>query len=141
MGQADLPAAVIMLDLDHFKTVNDRYGHQAGDAVLIAIAGIIQKRVRDMDLVCRYGGEEFSLLLPGLEETAAEQVAERLRQEISNHSLRINEFDIVVTVSAGVAGCGADHIGSFQDLIQAADQALYTAKTSGRNCVRCADSE
>lgn len=123
------PFSIILLDLDHFKLYNDTHGHSAGDRLLVACARTMKKEVRDTNLVVRYGGEEFLVLLPDTEITAALAVAERLRLKIKENS--------GVTVSLGVSWA-KDASSTMSELISVADTALYQAKNSGRNKVVCA---
>lgn len=137
------PRAVLVLDLDHFKTVNDTHGHLAGDHVLAAVAGALRDEVRDRDLVGRFGGEEFVVLLSGLENGGDEEfeaVAERIRGRIASLRVEIPTPDGPLTVSGlsisvGGVVCPQDG-GDLQDLLQIADTALYAAKHAGRNMVR-----
>ena len=132
--------SVIMVDLDHFKTINDTYGHLAGDAVLRTIARKLQSLIRSYDSIGRYGGEEFLFVLPECSPTQALTFAERLRLGIKNETLMIAGATISVTISAGLAtSCGGVSCDP-DSLVGAADAALYRAKESGRNCVR-GDSE
>ncbi len=128
------PICLVMADLDHFKQVNDRLGHQAGDEALRLTAGWLKSGVREVDLVGRYGGEEFMLVLVNCHLEAGRQVADKLRLAIAQRSRR-QPFDAIggFTVSMGVAQLTEDM--SEQDLIAAADQALYRAKHAGRNRV------
>jgi diguanylate cyclase (GGDEF)-like protein len=126
-----LPLSLAMLDVDHFKTYNDTFGHPAGDEVLRAVASTLRESVREHDVVARYGGEEFVILLPATDAAAAVQVAERLRRAIE----RKYEAPRAVTASFGVATAAAG-AGGLERLLEQADQALYRAKRSGRNCVR-----
>ena len=127
--------ALLMLDLDFFKLINDKWGHPAGDAVLKNVAGQIARLIRFGDSAYRYGGEEFVVLLPGTDLAAAEQIAERIRAGIENTSTTAGTADgIRVTASIGVACCPQDAT-SGHDLIRMADQALYAAKRAGRNRV------
>jgi diguanylate cyclase (GGDEF)-like protein len=137
-------ATVLVLDLDHFKLVNDRYGHLVGDQVLAAVAAAVRGEVRDDDLVGRFGGEEFVVLLPGLDgedgHPGAEAVAERIRQRVAE--LRVDIADPVgpavidhLTVSIGGAMLPADGTDLAQ-LLKAADAAMYSAKHAGRNTIR-----
>ncbi|MEB3291019.1 MAG: diguanylate cyclase [Leptolyngbya sp.] len=129
---------IIMLDIDYFKTVNDTYGHDAGDLALQAVGKILRERVRGSDIACRYGGEEMTLILPESNLTATEQRAEALRLEIEH--LRVDYQGIQIkpfTASLGVA-CFPHHGCTTSILIKAADGALYRAKTNGRNRVEVA---
>lgn len=130
------PLSVMMLDIDHFKSVNDRHGHQAGDEVLITVADLIQLNVRPVDLVCRYGGEELTVILPETDETGTHMVAERIRGTVEESITTTPQGDMVhVTVSIGFATFPR-HGDTAATLIHAADQALYLAKQEGRNLVR-----
>ncbi|MDQ1495584.1 MAG: hypothetical protein QOG69_2067 [Actinomycetota bacterium] len=133
---ADL--AVLMVDIDHFKNVNDRHGHLAGDAVLAAVARAIATALRPGDLVGRLGGEEFAAVLSGSNIADAESAAGRVRAAVADVRVRSDRGEwISVTVSAGVAGLAA-HGTTLAELLDAADGALYTAKDAGRNAVRVA---
>jgi diguanylate cyclase (GGDEF)-like protein len=127
------PLAVIMLDIDHFKRVNDTHGHQAGDQVLKELAVLIQAAVRDSDLVARYGGEEILVLCPETDGGVAGQLAERIRRQVEGATILTLSARIQVTVSLGVAAYPGLPTGT--DLVQAADAAMYRAKQSGRNRV------
>lgn len=131
----DQPLSVILVDLDHFKRINDTLGHPAGDLVLKETSAIFQKRVRTYDWVGRYGGEEFLIVLPGSSSIDAQQRAEELREALEMAQLKYGETRIPVTASFGVA-CG---LGSHEELIRQADAALYRAKNNGRNCVMAAE--
>ena len=122
------PYSVLMIDVDHFKALNDQYGHQAGDAVLRRMADILGKRVRGSDVLARYGGEEFAVLLPDTAQTPAAEVAEKLRRLLAIAG---------INVSIGVAD-NADDNASPDEVVGAADAALYDAKLSGRARVRTA---
>lgn len=133
------PLSLIMLDIDHFKHFNDNYGHQAGDAVLKELSEIItsQSRCTTIDICCRYGGEEFTIIMPELELHNAVKVAERLRKVVENNIFTINDqnSDIRVTISLGAAGVtGTDDLSS-EELVKKADDALYLSKKNGRNRV------
>jgi len=126
--------AVMMIDIDHFKSINDRYGHPVGDNVLRCLADIAHTSVRTDDYFARYGGEEFCILLPSTTEREAWELAERLRQTYAQSTLNAGEESINITVSIGVAD--STSIGlEFTSLVAAADQALYRAKQEGRNRV------
>jgi diguanylate cyclase (GGDEF)-like protein len=130
--------ALILADLDDFKQVNDRYGHQAGDDVLREFAAVLRETVRDIDLAARYGGEEFAMLLPQTDLEGAERVAERLREAMAERRLAIVPGSVfTVTASFGVAAFPNSPTPAA--LFAAADEALYRAKSAGKNCVICAD--
>jgi diguanylate cyclase (GGDEF)-like protein len=125
--------AVVMLDIDRFKAVNDRYGHVIGDAAIFAIAAHLGDYVRGSDLVARYGGEEFVLLLPQTGRTGAAAIAERIRNAIAAEPIPVDgEASVYLTVSAGIAAYPEDGAEG-EALLAAADKALYTAKRGGRN--------
>ncbi len=133
------PTSVIVLDIDHFKRVNDDYGHDAGDIVLRAVAEVLRKAVRAEDIACRYGGEEFVLLMPGAGADIARERAERVRAAVAASTLVHADQSLgALTISAGVASY-PDHGDTAERLIKAADIALYKAKRSGRNRVLTAD--
>ncbi len=134
--EVDLEISAMMIDIDHFKKVNDRYGHQAGDQVLIKVSQAIQNALRTDDILCRFGGEEFSILLPNTNLMSAQQVAERIRQRVEELSVLFEDQTIRITVSIGVADLAGSPKHSVMGLLGHADQALYKAKHKGRN--RCA---
>ena len=126
------PTAVIAIDADHFKTINDRHGHPGGDAVLQHLAGILAETFREVDVVARIGGEEFAVLLPSTDLPRAAVVAERLRSVVASQVVQFDGQRIRYTVSAGVASLD-DGSGGIDLLLKRADQALYAAKRAGRN--------
>jgi diguanylate cyclase (GGDEF)-like protein len=128
------PLALVMIDLDHFKSVNDRYGHAAGDDVLRAFVGIAKRCLRRQDLIGRYGGEEFCILLPDTEPQAAVQVAQRLRAEAEHSEVPVRDAATRFTASLGVAHSARSGL-DLDALLRAADVALYRAKSLGRNQV------
>jgi len=129
--------ALILADIDHFKSFNDRFGHLRGDEVLRGVAEGMKEGLREEDIICRFGGEEFVAFLPGATESIALEVAERLRVRLEKQSFaRIGEN---VTASFGVATCKAMACDDIKDLIEKADRAMYLAKDRGRNCVVLAD--
>jgi diguanylate cyclase (GGDEF)-like protein len=134
-GRESTPLAVIMVDLDHFKQVNDTYGHLAGDAVLREAARRMRIHVRSYDHVGRYGGEEFLIVLPGTSEVNAAQLAERLRDAIAREPVTLaGDLRVAVTASFGVSA--TDLAAEDQEtMIRLADEALYRAKENGRNRV------
>ena len=143
------PLALCMIDLDHFKNVNDRYGHAAGDAVLTDVGKLLNDSARQTDIACRYGGEEFVLILPNTDAEGAMVFCERLREEVARHvfkwdarspksevrSLKSDEASIQITISIGVAQYdnALDKVPTH--LVERADKALYRAKEGGRNRV------
>jgi diguanylate cyclase (GGDEF)-like protein len=129
------PLSCVMSDLDRFKIVNDEHGHHAGDAVLRQFAGILKKAAREIDVVGRYGGEEFIVLLPGTVLDAAVTFAERVRKEVETHTFVFEGGSIKRTASFGVAGWPHPRIADCDRIVRAADDALYVAKESGRNKV------
>ena len=130
------PLSVAMLDLDHFKQVNDKYGHDCGDQVLREFAKLLTENARTTDIVGRYGGEEFLIVLPNTDGIRAAIVAERIRKAADEHIYKYKEFLVRLTVSAGVASSPANtQVRDENDLLKAADQALYRAKQVSRNRV------
>ena len=129
-----LPLALLMIDIDHFKQLNDTYGHPAGDEVIRRVGGLIRSRARSGDLPCRYGGEEFLLVSPNMTLATAVERAEEWRAAFANDWAVIGENAIAVTVSIGVA-VFPDHGERSETLVDAVDQALYAAKRRGRNRV------
>lgn len=133
---------LIMLDLDYFKQVNDRWGHDVGNQALKLTADIMSTCVRKLDVVCRYGGEEFALILPMTDLLTGTKVAERIRKSIADAPLLIDGKDIGLTASLGVAAFFRHQQESPEGLVVRADEYLYEAKQGGRNrvCHECIDS-
>ncbi|MEP1448295.1 MAG: GGDEF domain-containing protein [Paraglaciecola sp.] len=132
--RSDNPSTLIMLDIDHFKKVNDTYGHPAGDEVIKALSNIITKAIRETDIAGRYGGEEFAILLPDTPVANVEFVSERIRRLVEKCTVKYDEIDITFTISIGIAAFTKTYNNSTQWL-DSADKALYQAKESGRNRV------
>ena len=130
-----LQTSVLMLDLDHFKGVNDTYGHPVGDLVLGSFARVLRSTLRPFDVVGRYGGEEFCVLLPGTGIDEAVAIAERIRLVTSSIRVETRTSTVAYTVSTGVVQAAPEDV-SLGDLVDRADRALYQAKAGGRNCVR-----
>jgi diguanylate cyclase (GGDEF)-like protein/PAS domain S-box-containing protein len=127
--------SLLMLDVDHFKSVNDNYGHNIGDLVLKMLAEGCVANLRAHDVVARWGGEEFCVLLPCTDRDTAVRIAEKLRQAISTHALKVNSSEVAVTVSIGVSEVRASDL-HHAEVLERADVALYDAKQSGRNRMR-----
>ncbi len=132
------PASLLLLDADHFKTVNDKYGHAAGDEALCLVARTLHETLRASDITGRIGGEEFTVFLPETDLDGAAQLADRLREAIAAAKLIFQDQLIRLTVSIGVAPVGLEAATPLDVALQAADEALYRAKQSGRNRVICA---
>jgi diguanylate cyclase (GGDEF)-like protein/hemerythrin-like metal-binding protein len=129
------PLTCLMIDADHFKAVNDTYGHEAGDAVLQALARTLQHSVRNDDVVCRMGGDEFLILCPNTDFRGSLHIAHQIYQEIAHLTVPVGTGNWNGSASIGVTVRTAE-MDSYTDLIRAADQAVYAAKQAGRNCVR-----
>lgn len=130
---------LFMLDVDHFKAINDTHGHPVGDAVLRHVSTLIRQESRNRDVIGRYGGEEFIMLLTDADAESAVRIAERIRRTIHENTLNINSLHVKLTISIGVASA-VDAKGSPDCLIALADERLYTAKRQGRNRVCFTDS-
>jgi diguanylate cyclase (GGDEF)-like protein len=128
-----VPVSVLMIDIDHFKTFNDTFGHDAGDVVLKKIASTLDANLRSGDVICRYGGEEFMVVAPGTGLNDAAGLAERMRRIIETNRVVWGQQSLAVTVSMGVATWPIERASISEELITAADRALYSAKESGRN--------
>jgi two-component system cell cycle response regulator len=141
IGNTQKPVSVMMLDIDHFKPVNDTYGHASGDEVLKAVAQRVSGGIRDFDLLARYGGEEFVVIMPSTPAEDSMMVAERLRRIIEAEPFEVtgNETPVVITASIGVATT-TDPTETAEALLGRADTALYKAKDGGRNQVRSAEA-
>ncbi|HTI85612.1 MAG TPA: diguanylate cyclase [Alphaproteobacteria bacterium] len=126
-------ATLVLFDLDHFKRINDTYGHGGGDEVLRTVSQTVRGAVRDIDKFFRIGGEEFALLLPGANAASARIAAERIRAAIAAHPVRVDDHEVAVTISGGIAVARRDDTA--ESVMQAADAALYRAKADGRNRV------
>ncbi|MBY0578464.1 MAG: diguanylate cyclase [Burkholderiales bacterium] len=126
--------SVCLMDVDHFKKINDHFGHQAGDDVLISLSNLLESSMRDTDIVGRYGGEEFAIVMPNTSLEEALLVADKIRIFIQKIVV-LDGRERQVTVSIGVVGCIESQVKSLDELISKADRALYGAKDSGRNCV------
>lgn len=129
------PLSLIMFDIDHFKTVNDRYGHLCGDFVLRELSGCVTSTVRKEDLCARYGGEEFALVLPETDREGAAAVAEHVRRAVEAHPFHYDGQVVGVTISLGVSAVSGEEWVTTSELIRQADERLYEAKRQGRNRV------
>lgn len=127
--------SLVMFDVDHFKRVNDTYGHLAGDAVLVTLARITQSLIRTEDVLARYGGEEFAIICRGIPLVNAGVVGERIRSAVEQTPFEYQGSRLPVTVSVGIAALPEANVASAQDLIKESDEALYEAKRTGRNRV------
>jgi len=127
------PYSLLMIDLDHFKKFNDTYGHQTGDSVLRSVADAILSSARKADICCRYGGEEFAVILPDTKASNAEVLAERIHKQVEKVSRKQPAGRIPITVSIGISCANRDNNLHPTQLIEEADQALYLAKENGRN--------
>ncbi|WP_168798751.1 sensor domain-containing diguanylate cyclase [Herbaspirillum sp. ST 5-3] len=132
------PLSLVLIDIDHFKQINDAYGHLAGDQVLKHLAAMLGAEVRGSDIACRYGGEEFLLMLPGLPQDVAHVRAEEWRSAFAASPITLGDGPVTVTWSAGIATFPANG-ATAEELFRAADNALYQAKRQGRNRVQLAD--
>jgi two-component system, cell cycle response regulator len=131
--------SLVLFDVDHFKKVNDTYQHPVGDQVLVQIAAIVRREVRNEDVFARYGGEEFALVLRGIDIAGARTVGDRLRLKVSQNRIPLDQGELVVTVSAGCASLTTLVDQTPEAMILASDQRLYAAKRGGRNRVVAAD--
>ena len=132
------PFSLIIMDLDHFKKVNDNFGHAAGDVVLKQVGAILHDSIRSHDIAARYGGEEFGVVLTETPSEEAGIVAERIRGKIEKHIFTGTNFSLNLTASLGVASTNRE-VGGGKDIVKHADAALYEAKEAGRNCIRIFD--
>ena len=129
------PTSLIMLDIDFFKKVNDQWGHEIGNQALIHISSLLQQTVRKLDIPCRYGGEEFAIILPDTPLTASIPVAERIRKSVEEVPLDVSGQLLKMTVSLGITTYTEQQKITVAELVKQADEYLYRAKESGRNCV------
>ena len=133
------PLSILMLDIDHFKTINDNYGHHVGDLVLQQFAEIIEGSIRTSDYAARYGGEEFVVTLPETPIAEAKELAERIRKQVAQHPFSIeNEQDIHLTISLGISTF-SERCQTGKELLTASDSAMYASKKAGRNQVTVSD--
>jgi diguanylate cyclase (GGDEF)-like protein/PAS domain S-box-containing protein len=135
-GPSQTPCAFILIDVDHFKEVNDKRGHVFGDEVLQMVASRLQKQVRSQDTVSRYGGEEFAVFLPHVGEAEAEQVAQRLCRSVCAQPFQVDDETLSLSISVGMVSILVDNNLKIEEMIKKADDALYEAKRAGRNTVK-----
>ena len=133
--RSGIPTSLAMVDLDHFKRVNDTYGHEVGNQALQHLADILMSEVRSTDIVCRYGGEEFAMIFPETHLNLAIKVADRIRNEIASRPLVIEDGEVAITASMGISVYMKTSILDIDEFIESVDKYLYEAKQSGRNCI------
>jgi diguanylate cyclase (GGDEF)-like protein len=131
--------SLLLLDIDHFKKVNDTFGHHAGDEVLVKVARLLAEMVRGVDSVARFGGEEFAVLLPETNRLGAAVLGERIRAAIEREQIRVDDRLIPVTVSIGIATLAAEEVESIDQMLNIADRRMYLAKNGGRNRICVSD--
>jgi diguanylate cyclase (GGDEF)-like protein len=136
--RTQLPTSLFILDIDHFKQINDSYGHAVGDQALIHLAKLLKNAVRKLDIPCRQGGEEFAVILPSTPILVAKQIAERVRQALVENPLQLANGQIEVRASFGVSSFLPNSTKSLAQWIEETDALLYEAKRTGRNCVKSA---
>ena len=134
--RSGLPTGLIMIDLDHFKQVNDTFGHEAGNTSLRWVADIWKKNIRRIDIAVRYGGEEFVIILPGTDLEQSVLAAERLRAALAGSPVILNGDKVLLTASCGIEVYGGERQLSVEGFIKRADDFLFEAKKSGRNCLK-----
>lgn len=135
VGRQGMPLAILMVDIDHFKQVNDQYGHRAGDEVLVSVVRRLERNIRKDAFIGRFGGEEFLVLLPDTDARQLELIAERLRRLVAQGRYNYRGQMIQVTISIGAMVVTKDNVSEHEDPLLLADKALYTAKRQGRDCV------
>ncbi|MFT5217996.1 MAG: two-component system cell cycle response regulator [Planctomycetota bacterium] len=133
--RSGIPTSLVMLDIDHFKAVNDDHGHVVGNQALKRLARILEGEVRTTDIVCRYGGEEFAMIFPETHLNLAVKVADRIRQQIANTAINVGEGHFNITVSMGASVYMKTSVLDIDDFVDSVDKYLYEAKESGRNCI------
>ena len=133
--RSGIPTSLVMVDADHFKAVNDTYGHEIGNQALKHLAEILRSEVRTTDIVCRYGGEEFAIIFPETHLNLAVKVADRIRMEIADTPLQIDDGEVNLTASMGASVYMKTSVLDTDEFIDSCDKYLYEAKQSGRNCI------
>lgn len=140
LGRLQAPASLLLFDVDRFKSINDNYGHHAGDAVLTDLADVAHEMLRKEDLLARLGGDEFAVILPGVSAAGAHRIAERIRKTIHERRVRLDTYSIYASVSIGISSVAADQDCDLAELLRQADEALYAAKREGRNRTAVSES-
>ena len=135
LGRYQSAFSVLMIDVDHFKRINDQHGHPAGDGVLREMAQVLRETLRAVDALGRYGGEEFVAILPHTTAEEARQTAERIRQHVQLHRFHAGDREVRISISVGVATAPGPGLDGPEALLREADKALYRAKEAGRNRV------
>ena len=133
--RSGIPTSLVMVDADHFKSVNDDYGHEIGNQALRHLAEILRNEVRTTDIVCRYGGEEFAMIFPETHLNLAVKVADRIREEVATSPLQTGQGELNLTVSMGASVYMKTSVIDIDEFIDSVDKYLYEAKQSGRNCI------
>ena len=133
--RSGIPTSLVMVDIDHFKAINDSYGHEAGNLALKSLADILSSEVRTTDIVCRYGGEEFAMVFPETHLNLAVKVADRIRKQISSEPIVVGDDELKLTVSMGASVYMKFSVLDFTEFVASVDKYLYEAKQSGRNCI------
>ena len=133
--RSGIPTSLVMVDADHFKAVNDTYGHEIGNQALRRLAEILRTELRTTDIVCRFGGEEFAMVFPETHLNLAVKVADRIREEVESRPLQTEAGEIRLTVSMGASVYMKTSVLDIDDFIDSVDKYLYEAKQSGRNCI------
>jgi diguanylate cyclase (GGDEF)-like protein len=133
--RSGIPTSLVLVDADHFKAVNDTYGHKTGNLALQHLANILRGEVRTTDIVCRYGGEEFAMIFPETHLNLAVKVADRIREKIARRPVVVDDSEIRLTVSMGASVYMKTSVLDHNDFVASVDKYLYEAKQSGRNCI------
>jgi len=133
--RSGIPTSLVLVDADHFKAVNDTYGHEAGNLALQHLANILRGEVRTTDIVCRYGGEEFAMIFPETHLNLAVKVADRIREQIARRLVMVDDGEVRLTVSMGASVYMKTSVLDLIDFVDSVDKYLYEAKQSGRNCI------
>ena len=133
--RSGIPTSLVLVDIDHFKAVNDNFGHEVGNRALVHLGNILRSEVRTTDVVCRYGGEEFAMIFPETHLNLAVKVADRIRRMIEKTPLSLDHDEISLTASMGASVYMKTSILGLDDFVDSVDKYLYEAKHSGRNCI------